>query len=66
MQIKAEYACLQAYLTQFIWRSNHMSKKQAVKQRFCEWVLNSYMFFSNSLLEIYHTALNITTGIIGM
>ena len=40
MQIKAEYACLQAYLTQFIWRSNHMSKKQAVKQRFC--VLNSY------------------------
>ncbi len=26
MQIKAEYACLQAYLTQFIWRSNHMSK----------------------------------------
>ena len=37
MQIKAEYACLQAYLTQVIWRSNHMSKRKAVKQRFCEW-----------------------------
>ena len=44
MQIKAEYACLQAYLTQFIWRSNHMSKKQAVKQRFCEWGSESMSF----------------------
>ena len=37
MQIEAEYASLQANLTRFIWRSNHMNKRKAVKQRFCEW-----------------------------
>ena len=48
MQIEAEYACLQAYLTRFIWRSNHMNKRKAVKQRFCEWgseQLQYYAFF---------------------
>ena len=36
MQIKAAYACKQAYPTQFIWQYNH-NKLNAVKQRFCAW-----------------------------
>ncbi len=51
MQIKAEYACLQAYLTQFIWRSNHNKQitSKLVIQKSCEtailrMVLNSYKY----------------------
>ena len=36
MQIVTVYDCLQAYMEQFIWRSNHMNKSKAVKQRFYE------------------------------
>ena len=36
MQIEAEYACLQVYLTQFIWQYN-CNKLNAVKQRFYAW-----------------------------
>lgn len=28
----------------FIWRSNPMSKRKALKRRFCEWGLNSYVY----------------------
>ena len=38
MQIKVEYACLQAYLAQFIWRSNHNKQitSKLVIQKSCE------------------------------
>ena len=42
MQIETEYACLQAYWAQFIWRSNHISKSKASKMRFCACGLISY------------------------
>ena len=35
----------------FIWRSNHMSKKEASQRRFCEWGLNSYNNVYNVLSE---------------
>ena len=53
-----EYGCLQTYLAQFIWRSNHMSKNVAAKQRFCEWGLNSYCIITDfsvaALFSIAH------------
>ena len=38
-------------ISSFIWRSNHMSKKEASQRRFCEWGLNSYNNVYNVLSE---------------
>ena len=38
-------------ISSFIWRSNHMSKKEASQRRFCEWGLNSYNNVNNFLSE---------------